>query len=64
MAPSLAHPFSSPSEIPVTPVQEENLGSQESAPKRALWLLGVMALMGLDSYFPQLSAASCNTQVW
>ncbi|KAJ9057794.1 hypothetical protein DSO57_1019287 [Entomophthora muscae] len=47
-----------PSEAPVTQVQEEGLGIQEPVPKRALWLLGSMILMGLDSYFPQLSAVS------
>ncbi|KAJ9049200.1 hypothetical protein DSO57_1027138 [Entomophthora muscae] len=45
-----------PSEVPVAQVPEEGLGIQE--PKCAPWLLGGMILMGLDSYFPQLSAGS------
>ncbi|KAJ9078382.1 hypothetical protein DSO57_1007098 [Entomophthora muscae] len=47
-----------PSEIPVSQAPEEDLGGQDLGPKRALWLLGGMLLMGLDSYFPRLSAMS------
>ncbi|KAJ9066106.1 hypothetical protein DSO57_1012951 [Entomophthora muscae] len=49
---------SPPSEIPAPLVQEEGLSIQESAHKHAPWLLGGMILVGLDSYFPQLSAMS------
>ncbi|KAJ9078938.1 hypothetical protein DSO57_1001688 [Entomophthora muscae] len=55
MTPSLA-PF--PSEIPVSQAPEEDLVGQELGPKRDLWFLGEMLLMGLDSYFPCLSATS------
>ncbi|KAJ9080930.1 hypothetical protein DSO57_1019739 [Entomophthora muscae] len=47
-----------PSEIPVSLGPEEDLVGQELASKRAPWLLGGMLLMGLDSYFPCLSATS------
>ncbi|KAJ9082212.1 hypothetical protein DSO57_1006325 [Entomophthora muscae] len=55
MTPSPA-PF--PSEIPVSQAPEEDLVGQELGPKRALWLFGGMLSMGLDSYFPCLSATS------
>ncbi|KAJ9054088.1 hypothetical protein DSO57_1018214 [Entomophthora muscae] len=51
-------PMPLPSEAPVTQVQEKGLGIQEPVPKRSLWLLSSMILMGLDSYFLQLSAIS------
>ncbi|KAJ9077785.1 hypothetical protein DSO57_1013431 [Entomophthora muscae] len=58
MTPSPAS-FPSPLlETPVLQTPEEGLGGQELAPKRAPWLLGGMLLMGLDSYFPRLSATS------
>ncbi|KAJ9069272.1 hypothetical protein DSO57_1020084 [Entomophthora muscae] len=58
MVPNLASPFSPLSEVPVPQAQEEDLGSQESAPKRAPWFLVGMLLMGLYSYFPRLSTMS------
>ncbi|KAJ9070263.1 hypothetical protein DSO57_1010085 [Entomophthora muscae] len=58
MAPSLAPLSSPPLEIPVTQVQGEDSDGQEFDPKRAPWLLVGMILMGLDSYFPCLSAVS------
>ncbi|KAJ9081752.1 hypothetical protein DSO57_1011346 [Entomophthora muscae] len=39
-------------------VPEEDLGTPELTLKRAPWVLGRMALMGLDSYFPQVSGVS------
>ncbi|KAJ9057285.1 hypothetical protein DSO57_1024173 [Entomophthora muscae] len=56
--PSLIPPVSLPPEDPVGWAPEEGSVTQEPAPKRALWLLGGMILMGLDSYFPQFSGAS------
>ncbi|KAJ9062251.1 hypothetical protein DSO57_1012699 [Entomophthora muscae] len=55
MPPGLFFPMPLPSEDPIFQVQEDGFGTQESAPKRAPWLLDGMILMGLDSYFPQLS---------
>ncbi|KAJ9069454.1 hypothetical protein DSO57_1018374 [Entomophthora muscae] len=51
-------PAQRPSEDPIVQAQEDGLGTQESAPKSSPWLLGGMILMGLDFYFPQLSAVS------
>ncbi|KAJ9056955.1 hypothetical protein DSO57_1027150 [Entomophthora muscae] len=63
--PVLARPMPLPSEDPIVQVPEEGLGTQESPPKCAPWLLSEMILMGLDSYFPQLSAAtSLWTPLW
>ncbi|KAJ9064655.1 hypothetical protein DSO57_1028104 [Entomophthora muscae] len=39
-------------------VPEEEFNPPEYAPKRTPWLLDGILLMGLDSYFPQLSSAS------
>ncbi|KAJ9066535.1 hypothetical protein DSO57_1008474 [Entomophthora muscae] len=50
--------FSTSSEIPVPQAQEEDPGGQVFCPNCAPWLLGGMLLMGLDSYFPHLSAVS------
>ncbi|KAJ9071419.1 hypothetical protein DSO57_1037123 [Entomophthora muscae] len=47
-----------PSEILVPLISEEDLDRQELRPKCVTWLLGGMLLMGLDSYFPRLSAVS------
>ncbi|KAJ9051484.1 hypothetical protein DSO57_1004221 [Entomophthora muscae] len=58
MTPSLTPLSSPPSEIPAPQVPEEDSGGQKLGPKRAPWLLGGMLLMGLDSYFPCLSATS------
>ncbi|KAJ9049647.1 hypothetical protein DSO57_1022266 [Entomophthora muscae] len=58
MTPSPAIFPSPPSGIPVSQVSEEDLIGQELALKCALWLLGGMLLMGLDSYFPRLSTTS------
>ncbi|KAJ9072572.1 hypothetical protein DSO57_1026147 [Entomophthora muscae] len=38
--------------------QGDGLEVKEHPPKRANWLLGRMILIGLDSYFPQLSTVS------
>ncbi|KAJ9085216.1 hypothetical protein DSO57_1016196 [Entomophthora muscae] len=57
-SPGLAHPIPLPFKDPIVQVPEEDLGAQESAPKCAPWLLSGMILMGLDSYFPRLSAVS------
>ncbi|KAJ9067286.1 hypothetical protein DSO57_1000869 [Entomophthora muscae] len=57
-SPSLAHPMLLPSEVPLVRVSEKGLGTPELTPKRASWLLSGMVLMGLDSYFPRVSAAS------
>ncbi|KAJ9073593.1 hypothetical protein DSO57_1014579 [Entomophthora muscae] len=62
LAPSVSPSLSSPMPpLPVVPgvqPQEDGLEVKEHPPKRASWLLGGMILMGLDSYFPQLSAVS------
>ncbi|KAJ9064501.1 hypothetical protein DSO57_1029952 [Entomophthora muscae] len=55
---SLGHPTLLPSEdLPVL-VSEEGLGTPELTPKCASWLLSRRILMGLDFYFPRVSAAS------
>ncbi|KAJ9065324.1 hypothetical protein DSO57_1020956 [Entomophthora muscae] len=54
----LACPMPLPSGDPIVLVPEEGWSIPESAPKHASWLLSGMVLMGLDSYFPWLSAVS------
>ncbi|KAJ9053955.1 hypothetical protein DSO57_1019306 [Entomophthora muscae] len=57
-SPGLSSPMLLSSEAPVVLAPEEGEAVQESVPKCAPWLLGGMILMGLDSYFPQISAVS------
>ncbi|KAJ9060143.1 hypothetical protein DSO57_1034097 [Entomophthora muscae] len=56
--PNLTPPIPPFFEAPVVLASEESEAVQESAPKCASWLLGGMILMGLDSFFPQLSNVS------
>ncbi|KAJ9088581.1 hypothetical protein DSO57_1021610 [Entomophthora muscae] len=58
MTPSPVPLSSPPLEMPAPQVPEKDLDGQELGPKSAPWLLDGMLLMGLDSYFPCLSAAS------
>ncbi|KAJ9084065.1 hypothetical protein DSO57_1028116 [Entomophthora muscae] len=55
---SLGYPTLLPSEDPPALVSEEGLDIPELTPKRASWLLSGMILMGFDSYFLWVSAAS------
>ncbi|KAJ9071917.1 hypothetical protein DSO57_1032532 [Entomophthora muscae] len=58
MSPSLAPPMPPLPVVPGVQAQEDSLEAKEHSPKCASWLLGGMVLMGLDSYFPQLSSVS------
>ncbi|KAJ9066634.1 hypothetical protein DSO57_1007708 [Entomophthora muscae] len=56
--PSLSSPMPPFSMVSGVQAQEDGLEIKEHPPKCTSWLLGGMILMGRDSYFPRLSAAS------
>ncbi|KAJ9079719.1 hypothetical protein DSO57_1032585 [Entomophthora muscae] len=55
---SLVHPTPLSSEDSPVLISEGGVGTPELTPKRTSWLLSGMILMGLDSYFPRVSAVS------